>query len=109
MEAYASGTAISRMAKEAVEAGLRTSLAELESITARDVADAARNGDRVAGEIMRRAGFYLGVGIVNLLHLFNPSRVILGGSVTKSWDLFADTMWETIRARAQARTWKAWR
>ncbi len=102
MEAYASGTAISRRAREAVEAGLETALAELETITARDVADAARSGDRVAREIMNEAGFYLGVGIVNLLHLFNPSRIILGGSVTKSWDLFADTMWDAIRSRAQA-------
>ncbi len=102
MEAYASGTAIARRAKELVSSGRSSSLAGLASITARDVAEAARDGDSLAGEVMREAGFYLGVGIVNLLHLFNPSRIILGGSVTKSWDLFADTMWKTIRSRAQA-------
>ena len=101
VEAYASGTAIARRASEIVGAGRETSLARLDTITGRDVAEAARNGDAVAMEVMQEAGFYLGVGIVNLLHLFNPSRVILGGSVTKSWDLFADTMWETIRSRAQ--------
>ncbi len=102
VEAYASGTAIARRAREMVGTGRETPLARLDTITGRDVAEAARNGDAVAMEVMQEAGFYLGVGIVNLLHLFNPSRIILGGSVTKSWDLFADTMWETIRSRAQA-------
>jgi glucokinase len=100
LEAYASGTAIARMAAEAVQSGAHTSLSRLGEITARGVAGAAREGDEVSLEIMRTAGFYLGVGIVNLLHIFNPSKVILGGSVTKSYDLFEETMWNTIRDRA---------
>lgn len=102
LEAYASGTAIARMATEAVSSGSESLLAGMDAITAKDVAEAARKGDRLSLEVMHTAGFYLGVGIVNLLHIFNPSRIILGGSVTKSFDLFRDAMWNTIRERAWA-------
>jgi len=40
------------------------------------------------------------LGIVNLLHLFNPRMVVLGGSVTKAGPLLFDPMWEVIRAKA---------
>ena len=102
LEVYASGTAIARMATEAIESGRETVLSGRPSVTAKDVAEAARGGDALALEVMHTAGFYLGVGIVNLLHIFNPSRIILGGSVTKSFDLFREPMWATIRERAWA-------
>ncbi len=102
LEAYASGTAIARMATEAIESGRETVLSGRPAVTAKDVAEAARSGDALSLEIMHTAGFYLGVGIVNLLHIFNPSRIILGGSVTKSFDLFKESMWTTIRERAWA-------
>ncbi|MEJ5199768.1 MAG: ROK family protein, partial [Anaerolineae bacterium] len=47
-----------------------------------------------------RAGKYLGLGIVNLLHLFNPRMIVLGGSVTKAGPLLFEPMWEAIRGKA---------
>ena len=56
----------------------------------------------------RRAGGYLGIGIVNLLHLFNPRMVVLGGSVTKAGPLLFDPMHEAINAKALPFYWKDW-
>ncbi len=105
LEAMASGTAIAREGRIAVASGEPTRLAELCEgdvwrVDARMVAEAARAGDAVAREIYRRAGHYLGVGIVNLMHIFNPQRIILGGSVMKAKDLLMPAMWEVIRTRA---------
>ncbi len=105
LEALASGTAIAREARVAVAAGTATQLSsmcggDIWRITARMVADAARAGDELSREIYRRAGHYLGVGIINLMHIFNPQRIILGGSVMKAQDLFAPSMWEVINTRA---------
>lgn len=40
---------------------------------------AARNGDAVAAEALQRTARYLGAGLANLVNLFNPERIIIGG------------------------------
>ncbi|NPA91812.1 MAG: ROK family protein [Chloroflexi bacterium] len=105
LEALASGTAIAREARVAIAAGESTRLralcdGDIWRVDARMVAQAAREGDAVALRILQRAGHYLGVGIVNLIHLFNPRRIILGGSVMKAGDLITGPMWEVIETRA---------
>ena len=43
------------------------------------------------------------MGITNLLHIFNPQRIVLGGSVwLHAHEYMVDTMWETIRKRSQS-------
>lgn len=102
LETLASGTAIARTARELVAAGAQTSLNQLplQEITAKAVAEAAYNGDAVARRILREAGLALGVGMVNLAHLFNPQRVIVGGGVSNAGELLWEPMRETVRTRA---------
>ena len=105
LEAVASGTAIAREARKAVAEERSTRLREMCAgdiwrIDARMVADAAREGDAVAREIFYSAGHYLGVGILNLLHIFNPRRIILGGSVMKAGPLITEPMWAVLKERA---------
>lgn len=105
LEVLASGTAIARMAREAVAAGRRTSLLQMaggdpEAIGAQHVEAGARAGDPVAVEIFNRAATYLGVGVANLLNLFNPQRVIIGGGVSKAGDLLFGPVRRVATARA---------
>jgi glucokinase len=108
LEALAAGPAIARCAKEFIKTGIGTSIADLvggdlDRVTAKVVNQAAQAGDPIAIELFRQAGFYIGVGIVNLLHLFNPSLIIIGGSVTKAGDLLFEPIRATVRERAMAR------
>lgn len=103
LEALASGTSIGRHARQAVLAGARTILSALptEEITAKAVTSAAYKGDEVAIQLLRDAGLALGVGVVNLAHLFNPARVILGGGVS----INAGTiLWDAIHEMVKSRT-----
>jgi len=84
LETVSSATGIIRMANDAVERGDRTTLAELETITAKDVFDAAKVGDEVAQRIVSRAAFYLGKSMAAVAVIVNPSRFILGGGVSKA-------------------------
>lgn len=88
LEPYASGTAIGRVAEEAMRKGTETKISEfLEPgghVSAREVGLAAQKGDPLALHIFKEAGFYLGIGISNLLHLVNPGMVVLGGGVLRS-------------------------
>ncbi|GAA0994536.1 ROK family transcriptional regulator [Acrocarpospora macrocephala] len=45
----------------------------------RAVVDAAEEGDEAAREALRRIGDWLGIGVANLINLFNPGMVIFGG------------------------------
>ncbi len=105
LEALASGSAIARRAVELIEKGRETAIAalvggDLTKVTAEVVNEAARRGDELAIELIQQAGFYIGVGIVNLLHLFNPEMVIIGGGVSKAGDLLFEPIRSTVRERA---------
>ena len=54
---------------------------DLSRVTPALISEAAQEGDKLATNAFQRAGHYLGIGIANLLHLFNPRMVVLGGSV----------------------------
>jgi glucokinase len=105
VETFAAGPAISRDVVGRLKAGKASKITrlvggDLDKVDARVISEAAAAGDKLAVNAFRRAGKYLGLGIVNLLHLFNPRMIVLGGSVTKAGPLLFDPMWEAIRARA---------
>ena len=103
LEVLASGPAIARRAREAVAGGAATSLAVLagrpEEITAEAVAEAARGGDRLAAALYWEAGTRIGIVLGNLLALFNPKMIIVGGGVSKTGDLLFRPLREAIRSR----------
>jgi glucokinase len=107
LEALAAGPAIARSARQLIRTGIGMGIADLaggdlDKVTAKEVNQAAQAGDPIAIEIFRQAGFYIGVGIVNLLHLFNPSLIIIGGSVAKAGDFLFEPIRATVRERAMA-------
>lgn len=111
LETVASGPAIARMAREALIAGGKSILpslvdGQIDQITSRTVFEAAQQGDELSIGIFRRAGTYLGVGMVNLLHLFNPDMIIIGGSVSKAGHFLFDPMWAVIRERSHPIYWE---
>jgi glucokinase len=56
--------------------------------TAEQIAALAENGDALALKAMEREGYYLGVGLANIITLFVPDKIVLGGGVMKSKHLF---------------------
>ncbi len=100
LEAMASGTAMERMAEEIAAAEPSSSLArlraEVDRLDVRRLDEAARAGDRLALGIFRQAGRSLGVGIANLINIFNPELVVLSGGVTASFDLMEAYLREAV-------------
>lgn len=83
-EAVASGTAIMKRAKEALDSKVETSLRKYEEITAREVFLEAENGDRVCEDILNEALSYLGITISNLANTFDPDKIVVGGGVSQA-------------------------
>lgn len=103
LEALAGGQAIARQAQEAVRAQQPTQLALIgppETLTAREVALAARRGDLVAQQILRQAGEYLGIAVANLINLLNPAVVVFGGGVAQVSDLLLEPVRREVQRRS---------
>ena len=87
LEAYASGSSIAARAEEAVaERGAGSSLARLDRIRAEDVVAAALDGDALAGDLWSETIDVLSTAITDLVNVFEPEVVVLGGGVTRSGD-----------------------
>jgi glucokinase len=87
LEALASGTAVAREARERVARGISTQIVDIvdgdpERITARTVAQAAEAGDREANAILAEALNYLGIGMANVVNMFNPELIVIGGGLS---------------------------
>jgi glucokinase len=95
-EAWASGAGMARAGREAVQAAFRagepTTMAALaiESLTARDIAQAAQHGDAVAQRVVHATGERLGEACAILVDLLNPERIVVGGLAMRMGDALLD-------------------
>jgi glucokinase len=103
IEALAAGPAIARRARVLLEQEhTRPSLlremtrGDLSQITPMLIEAAARQGDRVAREIIDETGFYLGVWLAGMLTLLDPEAVVMGGGVARIGKPLFDKIRETI-------------
>jgi glucokinase len=69
--------------------------------TAEEAIRRARAGDSEAQNAVAETARYLGLGIANLISVFNPEIVILGGGLMKAHDLFIDGIRNTVYQWAQ--------
>ncbi len=105
LEVLASGSAIAKRAITEILGGRDTLIKKLtngsiEKMTAKVVAEAARRGDRLALEIWEEIGEYLGIAIANLINMYNPEIVIIGGGVAQAEKLLFEPIRRTVRKRA---------
>ena len=92
LEPAAAGPAIAAQGAEALgRAGM----------TAREVFTAARQGRREARAVIERAAFHLGLAVANIISLFNPQVVVLGGGVGVAGELLLTPLRRTALRWAQ--------
>jgi predicted NBD/HSP70 family sugar kinase len=103
LESLAAGPAIASAAKRKLAQGVGGLLEEIPAgaITAYEVAKAARRGDIMSTEVYLEAGRLLGYGVANLVSLFDPEMVVIGGGLAKASDLFLDALRKAMKERAQ--------
>jgi len=85
LEAYCGAYAVVGRTNDLLDAGRKSSLAEIRKegeIAPLDIFEAAEGGDSLAREIVMQTAHYLGLGIVTLIHTIDPDSVVLGGAMT---------------------------
>lgn len=104
LEAFASATAVVRMAREAVASGVSTALARAANsdpeFSAKAVYNFAIQGDEEARKIFRRVGRALGIVLSDLVNSLNLPMYVVGGGVSSAWDAFAPSIFEELRQRS---------
>lgn len=107
-EGFCSGGGIAQTAKamtlDALQKGEKPSFCDgidnLDTVTAKSVAEAARNGDKLAIKIYDQCGEYLGRGLSVLIDILNPEVVVIGSIYERSGDLLKKTMQKAIEREA---------
>jgi len=99
VEALASGTAIGKRAKEAVEIGEETSLKNYKELSSYEVFQEAKKGDKVAYKILDSCLNYLGICVANIIHSFDPEMVIIGGGVANGGSIVFEKVIQVVKER----------
>jgi len=108
LEAYASGPNIAMRAREALAGGEPSLLpglvdGDLTRLTAAIVYKASAQGDTIAAEVVKDTARFLGIGVANMLNVFNPDVVVLAGGVA----LAGDSLFVPLRAEVRRRAFKS--
>ena len=104
-ELYASGTAMNSRMKRDIKSGIKSMAFEsigynLEKVNGKILSDAAEKGDPYAISMLQQEGYYIGVGLANLINLFDPDVIVLAGGMVKADKYFWYTMMNEIRRHA---------
>lgn len=101
VEQYASATAVVRQVNElAEENSSAMDLSKNKNLTSKEIYKAATEGDKIALDVFRRQGFYLGIALAGLINTLNPEVIVIGGGASAGWDLFMPELEKQIAIRA---------
>lgn len=113
LEQFASGMAIARMGQEAAvgdpESSMISFAGSVATIRAEHVAKAAREYDDTARAVLRRAGRALGIGLSNVVNLFDPELIVLAGGVTRAGEPFLGPARDELAQRTSVQRRRAMR
>ncbi|NWG15339.1 MAG: ROK family protein [Chloroflexi bacterium] len=105
LEKEAAGPALARKARARIEKGEKSLMrdlvgGDLNELSGMVVGQAVQQGDPLALDLAREAGFIVGLGMVTLLHTFNPEILLFGGGVSQLGEPLFAPMREAIRQYA---------
>ena len=89
-DAYASMTGVIRQGNEAADAHPESELAKLRAsgtkLNGRNIFEVAKAGDDVAQQVVDQFIFYIAEGVVNVINIFQPEAVVIGGAIANEGD-----------------------
>ena len=105
LESLASGTAITRRAREVAAERPDSALGKIATereLIGEDVTKLAEEGDEAALAVLEEAGLWLGIGLAGFVNIFNPEVVAVGGGAAKAGELILDRARKEMHLRARS-------
>lgn len=105
LESLASGTAITRRAREVAAERPDSALGKIareRELIGEDVTRLAEEGDEAALSVLEEAGLWLGIGLAGFVNIFNPEVVAVGGGAAKAGELILDRARKEMYLRARS-------
>lgn len=90
LEQYASATGIVRLAKRRLANHTDDTVLKIGTVTAKDVFDAVKAGDKVAMEIAEDFGMYLGNALSDIAAILDPDLFVIGGGVSRAGEVLIE-------------------
>lgn len=105
LEALASETALVDIVSKAIKEGQSSLVYDLVEgnlarVTPEVIYQAANTGDLIAIRMLGQVARYLGIGIANLVNIFNPEIVIIGGGIVRGRQYIEDIVRQTVNDRS---------
>lgn len=97
LQTLATGDAIARQAKKEMPLEMINRLNE--PLSGETVYKLAKEGNDIAIRILERTGTVIGIGIINLIHLLNPERIVIGGGVSLASEFIMPSIKKAIQDR----------
>ncbi|MBE7445352.1 MAG: ROK family protein [Planctomycetia bacterium] len=106
VEVYASATGMVRRFKELLQEGMPSLIKVSGEITAKMINEAALQGDKVSLDVIDETGRYLGIALINIMHVLNPEMIILAGGMIGSGELLMNPIRRATAQRAFEASYK---
>ncbi len=105
LEAMASESALVNMIVKSIQDGEKSTVlkmvkGDIDAIRPTHVYAAAEAGDLLSIQTLQFVGQYIGMGVANIINIFNPQLVLLGGGIVKGRKFIEETMLQVIKERA---------
>lgn len=105
LESMANRDAIIERALRKIYSGRKTILTDMVKpkfleITPAVIAEAASRGDEVAVEVMDETGYFVGIGVANVITFLNVEMIVIGGGISQAGPVLWDPIMRTVRANA---------
>lgn len=105
-EMYASATALIEQTKEAIEkhpdSAMKKIADEQGGVSGMTAFLAAKAGDKYGQEVVEQYVQYVSEGIINIINIFQPQKIVLGGGISNEGDYFLNPVKEYIRKYSQS-------
>ena len=101
-EAFSSGKGLENQVKSQLRLGKKSLISKLvdgdiEKVTGPVIGEAAKSGDKLALEALKRVGKYLGLAFANIHTFLNPQIILLGGGVMALKNFFIEDMEKSLK------------
>ncbi len=99
-EAYASVTALINQTRDAISKNPQSLMAQISkedgTVNGKTAFIAAKNGDMAATEVLNKYFEYIGEGLTNIVNIFQPDKIVIGGNISKEGDFMLNPVKEYV-------------